>query len=129
MAVRRELGNKVLLPTSGSRRTLQYFTPFRSLREEKKRAVRTLYGKGMAGSCSLWNPRQILNSSRRIVQAEDTAKYLTAVQRNKAPEIKLQTFNTIQVTATYFLHRSQLYMLSPVEREESHYAAAQSIRG
>lgn len=108
--------------TSGSRRTLQYFTPFRSLREEKKRAVRTLYIKGIAGSCSLWNPRQILNSSR-TVQAEATAKYLTAVQRNKSPGTKLQACNTIQITPTYFLHRSQLYMLSPVEREESHYKA------
>lgn len=54
----KELGNKVLLLTSGSRRTLQYFTPFRSLREKKKLAVRNLWSKGMpkgkTGSCSGW---------------------------------------------------------------------------
>lgn len=91
VAARRELGNKVLLPTSGSRRTLQYFTPFRSLREEKKRTMRTLQQRHG------WVlPALESKNSSGIVQAEVIAKYLTTVQRNKVSETKLQTCNTTQ---------------------------------
>lgn len=69
-AAERKVRNKVLLLTSGSRRTLQYFTPFLNLRERETSCEKTLkqrdakrQGNCLAASCSLWNPRQMLTCS------------------------------------------------------------------
>lgn len=60
----------MLLLTSGSRRTLQYFTPFLNLRERETSCEKTLkqrdakrQGNCLAASCSLRNPRQMLTCS------------------------------------------------------------------
>lgn len=91
----RQRGGSCLL-TSGNRKTLQYFTPLRSLGGESGRREHPERGRG--GRVPL--PPQAL------CEAEFP-------EEDQGEDGDRKSRRSLQNAHTYFLHRSQLYMLSP----------------